>query len=62
VKYAEGNADGCDDPQRFTLIERCTTIDAHHANMAKNIVESGHIAKLLPLLDGGIDNGVLNLV
>ena len=51
-----------DDPQKFTFIERWTTIDAHHANMAKNIIESGHFAKLLPLLDGGIDNGVLTLV
>jgi quinol monooxygenase YgiN len=51
-----------DDPQRFTFIERWSSIDAHYANMAKNIVETGHLAKLLPLLDGGIDNGVLSLI
>jgi quinol monooxygenase YgiN len=64
-------ADGCesfdlyrreDDPQRFTFFERWTSIDAHHANMADNIVATGHLAKMLPLLDGGIDNGVLQLV
>lgn len=51
-----------DDPQRFMFIERWTSIEAHHANMAKNIVETGHLAKLVPLLDGGIDNGVIDLV
>jgi hypothetical protein len=30
--------------------------------MADNIVATGHLAKMLPLLDGGIDNGVLQLV
>lgn len=30
--------------------------------MATNIVASGHLAKMLPLLDGGIDNGVVTAV
>lgn len=61
-------ADGCesfdlyqreDDPQKFMFVERWSSLDQHHANMRENIVESGHFAKVLPLLDGPIDNGVL---
>jgi quinol monooxygenase YgiN len=64
-------ADGCelfdvfqrrDDPHRFMFFERWTSIEAHHANMAQNIVASGHLAKLLPLLVGPPDNGVIELV
>jgi quinol monooxygenase YgiN len=51
-----------DDPHKFMFIERWTSIDAHHANMAKNIVGSGHLAKLLPLLVGPPDNGVIESV
>ena len=51
-----------DDPNTFTFIERWSSIDAHHENMQRNIVESGHFAKLLPLLDRPIDNGVLRPV
>ena len=64
-------ADGCeafdlfqrqDDPHLFMFIERWTSIDAHHANMAENIVASGHLAKILPLLENPIDNGVIESV
>ncbi len=64
-------ADGCeffdlyqreDDPQRFMFFEQWSSIEAHHANMGTNIVASGHLAKILPLLDGGIDNGVVSAV
>ena len=48
-----------DDPNRFMFFERWTSIEAHHENMAKNIVATGHLQKILPLLDGPIDNGVL---
>jgi hypothetical protein len=44
------------------FFERWTSIEAHHANMAQNIVASGHLAKLLPLLVGPPDNGVIELV
>jgi quinol monooxygenase YgiN len=50
-----------DDPSRFMFFERWTSIEAHHENMAKNIVDSGHLAKLLPLLAGMPDNGVIEL-
>jgi quinol monooxygenase YgiN len=51
-----------DDPKRFVFLETWTSIDAHHRNMAENIVASGHIANILPLLAGPIDNGVLELI
>ena len=62
------SAEGCeafdlfrrqDDPNRFMFIERWTSIDAHHANMAQNIVETGHLAKMIPLMTGPPDNGVI---
>ena len=64
-------ADGCeafdlfqrqDDPHKFMFIERWSSIDAHHANMAANIVASGHLAKMLPMLVGPPDNGVIETV
>jgi quinol monooxygenase YgiN len=48
-----------DDPHKFMFIERWASIEAHHANMAQNVVASGHLAKLLPLLVGPPDNGVI---
>ena len=65
------NAEGCehfdlfqrqDDPHKFMFFERWASIDAHHANMAENIVASGHLAKMLPLLAGPPDNGVIEMV
>ena len=49
-----------DDQRRFMFIERWSSIEAHHANMAQNIVASGHLARLLPLLVGPPDNGVID--
>ena len=51
-----------DDPNRFMFLERWTSIEAHHANMAQNVVASGHLAKLMPLLVGPLDNGVITRV
>jgi quinol monooxygenase YgiN len=51
-----------DDPHKFMFLERWTSIAAHHANMAQNIVASGHLAKMLPLLVGPPDNGVIETV
>lgn len=61
-------ADGCeafelfqrgDDPNKFMFSERWRTIEDHHANMARNIVATGHFAKILALLVGPPDNGVI---
>lgn len=60
-------ADGCksfelyqrdDDEHRFMFLERWTSIEAHHVNMATNIVASGHLARIIPLIVGPPDNGV----
>ena len=51
-----------DDPARFMFVERWSSLDADHASMAKNIVDTGHLAKLLPLLDAPIDSGVIEAV
>ena len=51
-----------DDPHKFMFIERWTSLGDHHANMADNVVGSGHFAKLLPLLVGMPDNGVIEAV
>jgi quinol monooxygenase YgiN len=48
-----------DDDTKFMFIERWTSIEAHHANMAENIVASGHLAKLIPYLVGPPENGVI---
>ena len=50
-----------DDPHKFMFLERWASIEEHHDNMAKNIVASGHLQKILPLLEGPIDNGVIEL-
>ena len=44
------------------FVERWASIDAHHTNMAENIVGSGHFENVLPLLVGLPDNGVIRLV
>ena len=51
-----------DEPDRFMFFERWATRDAHERNMADNIVASGHLAKLLPLLAGPPDASFLDLV
>lgn len=51
-----------DDDHKFMFIERWTSIEAHHHNMTANILESGHFSKLVPLLAGPPDNGVIHLI
>jgi quinol monooxygenase YgiN len=51
-----------DAPNKFMFFERWTSIEAHHANMVQNILASGRLAKMLPLLVGPPDNGVVDLV
>ena len=65
------SADGCesfdlfqrkDDETKFMFVEQWTSIDAHHENMAQNIVASGHLGRILPLIVGPPDNGVIELI
>ena len=44
------------------LSERWSSIEAHHRDMASNIVASGHLARILLLIVGPLDNGVIRLV
>ena len=64
-------ADGCesmavfqrqDDEHKFMFFEQWASIDAHHQNMAHNIVATGHLARIIPLIVGPPDNGVVELV
>ena len=41
---------GQDDPHRFAIVERWTSLEAHHANVEQNVKASGHLGKILPLL------------
>lgn len=51
-----------DDEHKFMFLERWTSIEAHHENMVKNIVSSGHLARILPLIVGPPDNGVIQRI
>ena len=51
-----------DDESKFMFVEQWSTIDAHHENMAENIVGSGHLGRILPLIVGPPDNGVIQLI
>lgn len=51
-----------DDPNKFMFLERWSSIEAHHESMAVNIVASGHLARILPLIVGPPDNGVIHAV
>jgi quinol monooxygenase YgiN len=51
-----------DDLNKFVFLETWSSIEAHHQNMAEKIVASGHLEKILPLLAGLPDNGVLELI
>jgi len=51
-----------DDESKFMFVEQWSSIDAHHENMAKNIVASGHLGRILPLIIGPPDNGVIQLI
>jgi quinol monooxygenase YgiN len=51
-----------DDEHKFMFVEQWQSIETHHQNMADNIVASGHLARILPLLVGPPDNGVIRRV
>jgi quinol monooxygenase YgiN len=64
-------AEGCEsfemfqrenDPNKFMFLERWASLDAHHENVAKNVVASGHLDKIKPLLAAPPDNGVIQAV
>ena len=64
-------ADGCesfdvfqrqDDPNKFMFLEQWNSLEAHHENVAKNVVASGHLDKIKALLTGPPDNGVVEAV
>jgi hypothetical protein len=44
------------------FLERWASVEAHHENMANNIVASGHLSRIIPLIVGPLDNGVIRLV
>lgn len=51
-----------DDPNKFMFLESWSSIEAHHHNMAVNIIASGHLARILPLTVGPPDNGVIHRI
>lgn len=51
-----------DDENKFMFLERWASIESHHQNMASNIVASGHLARILPLVVGPPDNGVIRVI
>ena len=51
-----------DDENKFMFFEEWSSVEAHHKNMTDNIVASGHLMRLLPLLVGPPDNGTIQLV
>jgi quinol monooxygenase YgiN len=51
-----------DDESKFMFVEQWASIDAHHENMAQNVVASGHLGRILPLFVGPPDNGVIELI
>ena len=51
-----------DDENKFMFLERWSCVEAHHRNMADNIVATGHLMRLLPLIVGPPDNGIIQLV
>jgi len=51
-----------DDEHKFMFLEQWSSVEAHHENMAQNIVASGHLGRILPLLVGPPDNGIISRV
>lgn len=49
---------GQDDPHKFVMVERWTSLEAHHANFEKNVKASGHLAKILQLISQPIQSAV----
>jgi len=50
------------DENRFMFFETWSSIEAHHKNMADNIVATGHLTRILPLIVGPPDNAVIQTV
>lgn len=51
-----------DDPNKYMFLEQWTSLEAHRENVAKNVVESGHLDRIKALLTGPPDNGVVEAV
>jgi quinol monooxygenase YgiN len=51
-----------DDPTKYMFLEQWASLEAHHENVAKNVVASGHLDKIRALLTGPPDNGVVQAV
>jgi quinol monooxygenase YgiN len=51
-----------DDENKFMFLEEWSSIEAHHKNMADNIVATGHLMRILPLIVAPPDNGVIQIV
>ncbi len=51
-----------DDENKFMFLEQWSSIEAHHRSMADNIVATGHLMQILPLIVGPPDNGVIQVV
>ena len=51
-----------DDPNKYMFLEQWVSLDAHHENVAKNVIASGHLAKITALLTEPPDNGVVQAV
>jgi quinol monooxygenase YgiN len=51
-----------DDPNKYMFLEQWASLEAHHENVATNVVASGHLAKITALLTGPPDNGVVEAV
>ena len=51
-----------DDPNKFMFMEQWSSLDAHHENVAKNVIASGHLDKIKALLTEAPDNGVVEAV
>ena len=51
-----------DDPNKYMFLEQWTSLEAHHENVAKNVVASGHLNKIKVLLTEPPDNGVVKAV
>lgn len=51
-----------DDESKFMFLERWSSIESHHRNMANTIVARGHLARILPVVVGPPDNGVIRVI
>jgi quinol monooxygenase YgiN len=51
-----------DDPNKYMFLEQWASLEAHRANVAENVVASGHLDKITALLTGPPDNGIVQAV